>query len=44
MLTATQPYQEYLKALKQNLAHGDSTEHTHRASLHKLNLKRPWLI
>jgi hypothetical protein len=31
-----QPYQEYLKALKQNLAHGDSTEHTHRAALQTL--------
>jgi predicted helicase len=31
-----QPYQEYLKTLKHNLAHGDSTEHTHRAALQTL--------
>lgn len=30
------PFQEYLKALKQNLSQGDSTEHTHRAALQTL--------
>ena len=35
-LTTMQPYQGYLKTLKHNLAHGDSTEHTQRAALQTL--------
>jgi predicted helicase len=36
MKTAEDPINEYLAALRKNLAHGDATEHTHRAALQRM--------